>query len=398
MPLRIRRSLAAVLTLGCVAVAPPPSADGADRGTLLKAERVARLSRGQTAAHVKAVTLPDARVRYGVDAHRLTYGTIDAAGAPTTATGFVLMPRNNARRLRTVSYAHGTMARRTDAPSRSLDGLAGAAALLFGGAGYATVAPDYLGLGYGPGSHPYMHLATEGSASLDLLRAAHTFAQQRHRLLDTGALVTGFSQGAVAAMALGRLLQDGAEPHLRLRALAPMSGPYDVEHAELPAMLAGRLDPIASNYYISYVLHAWQPIYHVFDAPSDVWKREWDVRVPKLFDGRHDDEAIFKALPHRLSQLFTPTFRARLAQPDGGLLAAMRANDVACNWAPMAPIRVYGARGDDQVAFANAESCVADLRVHGVDARLHDLGKLDHFGSMLAATPRVLAWFAHLTR
>jgi hypothetical protein len=397
MPSR-SRCLAAVAALGA-ALAAPVTAHAADRGALLGAHRIAHLSRGQVAAQVGALTLPGepalptAPIRFGADAYRLTYGTVGVDGSPTTATGLVLLPRSGQRRLRAVSYAHGTMAARADAPSRSLDSLAGASALLFAGAGYATVAPDYLGLGYGPGRHPYMHLATETSASLDLLRAAHAFARREHRQLDADTLVTGFSQGAAAAMALGKALQDGADPRLRLAALAPMSGPYDVEHAELPALLAGRLDATDSNYYLSYAMREWQPIYHVFDAPTDVWRGTWSTRVEGLFDGRHDDVAILKVLPRRLGQLFTPAFRARLAHPDGGLLAAMRDNDVACDWAPTAPIRLYAARADEQVAFANSRSCVAALRARGVRAPLYDMGATGHFGSTLRATPRVLAWF-----
>jgi hypothetical protein len=111
-----------------------------------------------------------------------------------------------------------------------------------------------------------------------MLRAAHELGARRHRSLDARTLATGFSQGGVAAMALGRLLEEGADPDLRLAALAPMSGPYDLENAELPAVLAGRLDRVASNYYLSYAMWAWQPIYHVFDAPADVWRSRWGAR------------------------------------------------------------------------------------------------------------------------
>jgi hypothetical protein len=388
--------------LACAALVAPSAAHAADRGALLDAQPIAHLSRDQTATRVAAPRLPNepalptAPVRFGTDAYRLTYATVGVDGAPTTATGLVLLPRNGRRHLPTVSYAHGTMAARADAPSRSLDGLAGASALLFAGAGYATVAPDYLGLGYGPGPHPYLHLATETSASLDLLRAAHVFALRRQRQLDRDTFVTGFSQGGAAAMGLGRALQEGADPRLRLAALAPMSGPYDVEHAELPAILAGKVDLADSNYYLSYAMREWQPIYHVFDAPTDVWLGDWGTRIAALFDGRHDDVAILKVLPQRLDQLFTPAFRARLAHPDGGLLAAIRANDVACDWAPAAPVRIYAARGDEQVAFANAGSCAAALASRGVHAPLVDMGATGHFGSTLRATPRVLAFFQRI--
>lgn len=380
----------------------------AGRGEPLRAQRIAYLSRAEAAKHVGALTLraggrtlrlPAARVRYGVDAYRLTYASIGVDGKPTTASGLVVLPRRRAQRLRTVSYEHGTLAARADAPSRnrSLEtSLAGASVLLFAGAGFATVAPDYLGLGSGPGRHPYVHANSEASASLDMLRAAHAFAARRHRTLDPDTLVTGFSQGGQAAMALGHALQDGAAPPLRLRAVAPMSGPFDIEHAELPAVLDGRLDGLTSNYYLSYLMLSWQPIYHVFDRPQDVWNGGWATRVARLFDGRHDDVAILKRLPPRLSQLFTKSFRARLAHPDGGLAAGLRANDTTCDWRPEVPIRVYAARGDRQAVFANSHHCIARLRSHGANPRLVNVGAVDHFPSTMLATPRVLKWFTQL--
>jgi acetyl esterase/lipase len=373
-----------------IAVASPASALAAPpRGELLDATRVVKLSRAQVAARVQAYGLPAGRVRAGVVAYRVGYATIDVAGGSTTATGLVVLPRGEERRLRTVSYAHGTMARRSDAPSRSLDSLAGASVLFFAGAGYATVAPDYLGLGDGPGAHPFMHLASETSASLDLLPAARELARRDGRELDPRVFVTGFSQGAVAALGLARQLQDRQE----LAALAPMSGPYAIQHAQLPATIDGKLNASTDNYYLSYGMLAWQPLFGIFDAPGDVWRGQWGPRLQRLFDGTHDDVEILKVVPKRLEQLFTPAFLARLAHPDGGLLAALRQNDAACAWAPAVPTRLYGARGDDQVAFANSRRCLADLRAHGAQADLRDLGRTDHFGSTVAATPRVLEFF-----
>jgi hypothetical protein len=390
---RIYVAVAAVLA---VALALATTVHAAERGALLNAHRVAGLSRAATAKQVKALTLPATRVANGVAAYRLTYATVGVDGTPTTASGLLVLPRKRTRRLRVVSYAHGTMAARADAPSRSLDSLAGASVLLFAGAGFATAAPDYLGLGRGPGHHPYLHAASEASASLDMLRAAHAFVAHRHRTLDPDTLVTGFSQGGQAAMALGRALQGGADPRLRLRALAPMSGPYDIEHAELRGILDGRLDPATSNYYLSYWMVSWQRLYHVFERSQDVWNGTWPTRVARLFDGRHDDVAILKRLPRHFSQLFTAAFRARLAHPDGAFAAGLRENDATCDWQPRVPVRVYAARRDRQVAFANAQRCVAQLRAHAAGAALVDVGAVDHFPSTLRATPRVLTWFTHL--
>src|SRR5947209_4141407 len=59
--------------------------------------------------------------RYGVRTYRLVYRTTDANGQPTTASGLIAVPINDERRLRTVSFGHGTEIYKPDAPSTSDD-------------------------------------------------------------------------------------------------------------------------------------------------------------------------------------------------------------------------------------------------------------------------------------
>jgi dienelactone hydrolase len=80
-------------------------------------------------------------------------------------------------------------------------------------------------------------LSTSRTASS--LHAARRFAAERHRRLDRRVFITGFSQGGAAAIALAREFQRPGHGQ-RVAALAPISGPYDLRHAEIPAVLAGR--------------------------------------------------------------------------------------------------------------------------------------------------------------
>lgn len=128
----------------------------------------------------------------------LRYATVGVAGRPTSATGLVALPRT-ARRLPTVSYAHGTMAARADAPSASLDSLAGASVMLFASAGFPTVAPDYPGPRHG--SRP-TSVHARGQRGHGIAGHAARRPDVRGRVPPAAAqrtLVTGFSQGAHAA-------------------------------------------------------------------------------------------------------------------------------------------------------------------------------------------------------
>ncbi|MFD0469010.1 hypothetical protein ACFQ0B_12355 [Nonomuraea thailandensis] len=185
-----------------------------DRGSIVSATLLARMSAEQVAAHLTGAKFPVPARPQGADLYAVVYRTISAAGTPTTASGVVALPARSRKALWTVSYAHGTLATRAYAGSVA-DGDGRAAPLMFAAAGFAGVAPDYLGLGTGPGFHPYMDAATEASASADLLRATGELARRQGRSLSGDVLVTGFSQGGHAAMALGKSLRGDAAYRLR---------------------------------------------------------------------------------------------------------------------------------------------------------------------------------------
>ncbi|MCX4822759.1 alpha/beta hydrolase [Streptomyces sp. NBC_01142] len=362
------------------------------RGALLGITPLATLGRDDVVRFLAGPGLETGTVRYGVRAYRLTYRTITPQGRPTTATGLFVLPRGGERRLAVVSDTHGTMAHRDNAPSVTT-GLGRLAPYLHASAGRAVAAPDYLGLGRGPGRHPYMDTASAVTASVDMLRAARTAGKLMGRPLTADVYATGFSQGGQVAMALGRALRNGAEPHFRLRALAPVSGPYDLEGAELPGLFDGSVNDESAVFYMSYFLTAQNRLHPVYRHPSEAFRAPYASRIERLFDGRHQEDDIVKALPRTLEQLLTPEFYERVRHPGGGLLAALRAQDGNCAWKPAAPVRLYTASGDTDVPIANARNCARDLARNGTRAPVLDQGNVDHFGTFKSATPRIARWF-----
>lgn len=177
-----------------------------------------------------------------------------------------------------MSFTHGTELFKGDVASVSADVWGQAPALTYASAGFAAVLPDYLGLGLGPGPHPWMDVPSETTAALDMLRASRTAAAQRGRELRRGVLATGFSQGASAALGLARSLQEGDDNWFRLRAVAPVSGAYACRDAELPALLAGRTEPKAAVIYTAPALVPFNRLHHLYGTPA---RRSWPApRTP----------------------------------------------------------------------------------------------------------------------
>lgn len=362
------------------------------RGTVGSSTPVLGLDAQQVKDFLQPVGVYVPEARYGVDAYRVVYHTVDVRSRSTIASALVVLPRTDGRRLRPAIWLHGTQSYRYDAPSvgESCDRAAG---VLFASLGYAATAPDYLGLGEGPGTHPYLHSATMVSASVDALRATRRVAAGRGRMVGGPVAISGFSQGANGSVLLARALQRGADRSFALGALAPISGAYHLFDIAVPAALNGAVEPRAATYYLAYLTVAWNRIYHLYEHESAVFRSPYAGHVAALFDGEHTFEDTVAALPSTPADLLQPAYTMLLHNPTGALERAVRANDNAgLPWTLSAPMRMYAAHGDPEAVYGNSERCAEVLK--GADLTLTDVGDVDHITSLVLSLPQVARWFA----
>jgi hypothetical protein len=429
----------------------PPSAAGQDpavgqpsaagqRGALVSVQPLERWDAARVRTYLVEQGMDAGRVRFGVDASRITYATVDPAGRPTTASALVTRPIAPAGQpgagadqpgagadqpgvgpgqpgagWRLVSWQHGTIPARDEVGSMTADGSDRAAAVLFAADGYVVSAPDYLGLGTGPGFHPYLDLPSTVTASIDSLRATRAYVEPKPGQagpnqarpdqtgpdragsgglrLDGQVLVSGHSQGGQAAMAVGAQLQRDGDPRFRLAAVAPIAGPYDVTTTLHTAVTTGIANASA---YLAYFTVEWNRLHHLYDSPAQAFRPPYDRTVPALLDGTHSSPDILAALPPTPAQLFTREFLAGLAQPTGALAEALRVADSSCDWRPEVPVRLYAASGDRDVPIANSGYCQRRVRAAGGEAELVDVGAVDHSTSELRALPQILTGFDQL--
>jgi hypothetical protein len=394
------------LMIGLATLLPgTAAASGGKRGTLISASKIARLTPAQAKRLIGQweeeghLRLDTRSIRSGIASYRLIFHTVGPDGTtPTRASGLVVVPRNGPRRRRRlVVWEHGTTVYKRDAPSTGADADARLIAYLFSGSGFLAVAPDYLGLGRGPGHHPYNDRAAEVSSSVDMIKAARHFLASHHIGWKKKAFVSGFSQGGKDAIAVGGALQAGAVPGLGLGAQAGVAGVYDIEHAQGPAR--AELDPIGTSFALAYTAVSWKHRYGLYQDPDEVFLDGLGPKIERLFDGHHDQGQIFATLVTLPPpKLFTPSFLELAAHPTGKFLEGIRNSDGACRYAPRTPTRLYAAHADDQVAFLNTRHCQRDFRHRGVKVPVFDVGDHGHFGSELISVPKILRWFQRLDR
>jgi pimeloyl-ACP methyl ester carboxylesterase len=324
---------------------------------------------------------------------QVTYPTVDPSGAPILASLLMATPIG-CTPIAVVNYQHGTSFSRAEVPSEADpagtdDRILQAAA--FAGHGYVLVAADYLGLGASPGRHPFLHAATEASAVIDGWRAARQVAQQRGWSWPTVAFLAGFSQGGHATLAVLKALP----ADLQARAVAGISGPYNLSTVQLAFTLSGQT-PVDSA-YLGYILSSYAHLY-VAPSPAAYLESPYDQNLDDLFDGSKTIEDIIERVPPTPRDLITSEFARQLESREPNWFAAALADNDVDALTSAIPIRLYYSHADTIVDPAQAALAAARLRGAGGLAETVDVGEVDHLASWLVALGAVRGWFDELLR
>ncbi|WP_291964670.1 hypothetical protein [Maribacter sp.] len=335
---------------------------------------------------------------YAVDIYKVNYLTPDVQGESSVASGIICIPRDNTSSFPLASYQHGTVGGREDVPSR-LGSNNYVLPLVFAGAGFVTCSADYLGLGDSSGIHPYVHAATEASASLDLMRAAVELSNDPDFAtlfnLNDQVFVAGYSQGGHATMALQREIELNANDEFQLAASAPMSGPYSVSESMVDFTLGD--DNYGFVAYVAWITLGYQAAYPEtlgMMTLEDVFKsqyidhiREFEAETINLWTLNNllAQTLIDETGGQRPKDMFHDSIvNSILANPTSPFAVALADNDTY-DWTPEATTYLCYCHGDEQVTFENsllAERVMSDNGATTVELIRMDTddAPLDHSG------------------
>lgn len=297
-----------------------------------------------------------------VAVHKLVYETVGPWGERRQASGVIAIPQKAGVAWPLATYQHGTLAKRSEAPSANPLGetLLGVA---FATAGYVAVLPDYLGLGDSAGVHPYHHARSHATTGVDALRAARRFCTANGILLNDQLFLCGYSQGGYAAMAVLRELEQFHSEEFPITAAATMAGAYDLSGVTTDDFLSDR--PMPSPYYFALLLAAYQEIYGLAPTLPDLLTPPYDTTLPPLLQGQHTGGEIDARMPAVPTQILKPAYLAAFrANPHHPLRQALRDNDLI-RWRPRSALRLYHCDGDQAVSPANADAALASFHAAG---------------------------------
>lgn len=349
-------------------------------GLAQTAELQTTITQGQLAATAAAFGIPSESFSadYDVNMYRVTYDmpyledTITVSGALFVPQGF-----DDSCGLPIHVYMHGTIFKRTDAPSfMSIEGTFGG---LMSTLGQLVLMPDYVGLGTSELMHPYVHARSESDAGYFLMKAASTLSDELGYALNGQNFISGYSQGGHAAMALARdLATTSYGDDFPLTAAVPGSGPYDISGTQFP--LTFESTTYSNPAYLAYNVIGWNSYYGtLYTELSEIFQEPYATTLPPLFDGTNDAATINNACPATLEELMQPGLVDDiLGDPTHPFIVAAQDNDVY-QWIPEVPVEMYYCTQDEQVFYQNA--LTADTWMTENGSTMHtatNLGAYDH--------------------
>lgn len=332
----------------------------------------------------------------GVQFYKMTYHTTGSDGLPDIASGLIVLPGNNAPEHSLVVYHHGTSNAPHFVPSSlNLDYEAYA---LFGGYGYAVLAPDYLGMGDSRGFHPYVHRETQASASVDMIRAFREWADEGNTAVNENLFLTGYSQGGHASMSTHWKMEAELQEEFEVTAAAHLSGPYSISGVMRDLMFSEQ------NYdfpgFIPFVILGYQEVYgNVYNELTDIFRPDFIPAIEAFYNGDATLTGMTILLVLTMQQKFGNRHPVNLFNP--ALVTAMQENDNhpinillrendTYDWAPQAPTRIFYCTADNMVPWQNSFIADSVMQVNGaVDLQTIDVNPAFDHGQ--CAVPAMLA-------
>ncbi len=331
---------------------------------------------------------------YGAKVYRVEYESPDVHGDLDTLSGLIAFPENTTNLFPKLSYMHGTVASRTAVPS--YQSTESNVIVAMAGFGYASVAPDYPGLGIGRGFHPYVHAESEAQSGIDLVIAMEEIAANEGYLLNDQLFITGYSQGGHAAMAMTKLVEEKYSNDYTVTASAPMSGPYSISGIMLDFVLAENV--YGTPAYLPNVLLSMQTAYgNLYNDLSEVVRAPYVDKILEYYNEDIDLLELNTFLFNKLTELEGASIAVKIfnqeyidqlsSDPQHPFLLALQDQDVD-NWMSNTPLRMFYCTGDDQVSYLNAIQADSSMNAMGsfdVESELVGGATVDHGGCFTPA-------------
>jgi hypothetical protein len=317
---------------------------------------------------------------YAVKVYKVVYNTFDADSVPTTATGQLVVPQGTPCEAPILSFQHNNIIRKADAPSaygfnsQWFIGLAG------GSLGYISMMPDGIGLGSGPGFHVYLHLQSEATSVIDMIRAVKEGVDTMGASPNEQLFLAGVAEGGYATLAAHQYIQTYLDSIMHVTASGAIAPYIDLSGTQVASILSDSAYPDPS--YLPELLLGYQKAYSFYASDSDVMIAPYDTTLPPLFNGNNRGSTIDSHMPSVPKAILQPSFIDTLQDDSANYFTRLLALNNAYNWAPTSPVNLLYCIADEYVPYQHCWVAYQHFIQNGADPSLIDTvevgASLDH--------------------
>lgn len=304
-------------------------------------------------------------IKSNIKVYRIVYNTTNIDKTIIKASGLLIVP-DTTLAMPLVSYQHGTITSDAQAPSYfSPTGEVYSGVTFIASSNYIFSCPDYLGYGESKTvEHPYQHRESLAQASLDMLRASKEFLTSQSINWNKKVMLTGYSEGGFATMALQKKIEEQYASEFNLVASTCGAGAYNTTQTTKDLLTVENTKPTASvNSLYLWVMSTYNRVYALNRAMNTIFKEPYASDITA--------KGIAATISVSFNKIFLDTFvKGIMDNTDTAFITALKDNDIY-DWKPATPMILYHGKADEVVNVKNTDAAYAAMKARGVtDANL----------------------------
>jgi pimeloyl-ACP methyl ester carboxylesterase len=335
------------------------------------------------------------QINYPVDIYSYNY-PMNYQGKTITASGLICVPVTNGDNFPVVSFQHGTLVAKNEAPSASFSSVTSISIASLSGLGYILLIPDLIGFG---ASFEYFHPYLIKKNNVDAVTAMLGSLSD----LPNGALsgtnpndslfLAGYSEGGWITLAAMQEIENNNNGW-NLIGTACGAGPYNPEQLMQYVL---QQESYPRPFFLAYVLLSFvedgtitQGMEHYFNPP-------YAEKIPILFDGTLNGAAIDVELntnTHELMQAGLFTYQQ--GSDYNELIASFNTNKVDA-WQNQTPLLLLHGTNDTYIPQELSDSIYSQFNALGSNqVQYETIPFTDHNSAATPAIVRSIDWFQQL--
>ena len=329
-----------------------------------------------------------------VKLYRVIYNSVipELNNKPTTASGLIAIPETGKNKMPVVSYQHGTVFSKTEAPSNPEESMETKLMIAqFSGQGYILIAADYFGKGQSPEPDSYQVKASTQQSCLDMLKASEEVLKAMN--IQQGQLfLSGWSMGGWSTLLFLQKLESLDIP---VTAAASACTPTDIFALVNRWIYAPKeTDAIWLPGILALQLNSYSVYYELPGLMESAIKPEYQQATLDFYQNKISFKDFYSKTTSKVADYLKPEFIASGSNSDSRYWQIIQDNN-SYRWRSHTTLNLYYGDADEAVPeyIGTLPAGYQELFAGGHTTAI-PAGKLaDHRGTFKFAVDHQKKWF-----